>query len=384
MRKFAVLLIALSIFLSLPLTVQAQARQSTALATSSSAQSLGIAQGAHIRPAINYDQVINTYNSASGKPIAVLMYFLDWSGVPNSPLVFDTYLPNLIDNLNPVPAIMLSWEPMNGRKSEGCDQDYGTSIPLTNITQGKCDNYIREFAKELSARPERYLLRYAHEMNITDSPWWPGHYGQTASAYVAMWQHVHDIIAGVQNSLGKHNIEWVWSINYASNPTDAWNAIPNYYPGDSYVDWIGLSGYNWYNSPGHNQPWMSFTDIFDTVLKNLTSWYAKPQILTEIGSVGTDTQKSSWIQDAYAKMPNYPYMRGVVWFNDFAYANTTQADFRVINTPNLTPVSPLITAAYDNSIASGTYVTSLPSLNLATPVRNLSLDKHVFLPSLHR
>ena len=314
------------------------------------------------------------------------MYFLDWSGVSKNPIVFDGYLPDKIrEQMAPAnyPAIMLTWQPINGRASEGCDKDY-SSIPLTNITQGKCDNYIREFAAELSARPERFLLRFAHEMNITDSSWWPGNYSQDASAYVAMWKHVHDQVAIIQNQMNKHNIEWVWSINYASNPPDAWNAIPNYYPGSAYVDWIGVSGFNWYNSPGHNLPWKSFTDLFDSVLKDLACRYAKPQLLTEFGSAGSTAEKAGWIQDAFAKMPQYPFLRGVVWFNDFAYADTSKADFRVINSPNLVPVNTQITSTYQSALSSINFTSTLPSLNSATPLQPACMNQRIFVPAIMR
>ena len=389
MKKVLSFLLFISLIYGVPSTAAAQNTVNANVAVAASGQSLGIANGAHIRPVTNYGDAVNTYNSTSGKPLAIVMYFTDWSGIPNNPAVFDGYLPDQIRASVPpsnYPVIMLTWQPMNGRASEGCDKDYGTSIPLSTITQGKCDNYLREFAAELSMRPERFMLRFAHEMNITDSPWWPGHYSQDASAYVAMWKHVHDVVAGIQNTYGKHNIEWVWSINYASNPSDAWNAIPNYYPGNAYVDWIGVSGYNWYNAPGHNIPWKSFCDLFDSVLRSLASSYAKPQVLTEIGSAGSATEKAGWIQDAFSKMPQYPFLRGVVWFNDFAYASPSQADFRVINTPYFSsyPVSGQVLSAYQNAIGSSTFTSTLPALSAATPSGTVNQNKRVFVPVLKK
>ena len=137
--------------------------------------------------------------------------------------------------------------------------------------------------------------------------------------------HVHGIFAAE----GVPNVEWVWSPNCASNPVEPWNTIQAYYPGDEYVDWIGLSGFNWYQ---WGRPWESFVAIYDAVLKDLTCRYAKPQILAEWGSVdgGTpQTAKAAWISDAYRQIPAYPFVRAVVWFNDYAYADRTQADFRV-------------------------------------------------------
>lgn len=332
---------------------------------------LGIAHGAHLRPVAGngaYGQEVAAFNDLVGKDLAVLMFFAPWSA-------FDSYLPDQIQSGLPaskLPVLMLTWEP--SVYSTGCDLGYNNALgPLTSIVMGRCDNYIRDYARALKARPERYLLRMAHEMNITDSSWWPGHYGQSAESYVAMWRHVHQIFA----SEGVTNVEWVWSPNYASNPVDQWNDLHNYYPGDAYVDWIGLSGYNWYNQGRPEQSWKTFAELFDAVLTDLACRYAKPQMLIEFGSVdGTTTPqtKENWITEAYAALPTYPFVRAVVLFNDYAYASPQYADFRVTTGTRQDgyvgqlPVSTgAWTSAYRNAVANSTYRTTLPSLSEATP-----------------
>ena len=52
---------------------------------------------------------------------------------------------------------------------------------------------------------------------------------------------------------GVHNVEWVWAPNAESAPGLFDVSSPNnwrhYYPGDSYVDWVGIDGYNWGDVP---------------------------------------------------------------------------------------------------------------------------------------
>ena len=231
-------------------------------------------------------------------------------------------------------------------------------------------------------------------MNITDSPWWPGNWGSDdANLYVQMYQHVHDVIMG--GSEPPTNIEWVWSPNYASNPPDAWNAINNYYPGDAYVDWIGLSGYNWYNAPGHGESWHSFNYLYDSVLTDFTCRYAKPQIIAEVGSVegnGTTLSKADWITDLYQRAPSYPFLRSVVWFNDYAAASASQADFRVTTgsaaVGSADSVDPLPsgthawTNAYTSALSAPIYTSSLPSLAAATP--SMVICDQLYLPLIVR
>ncbi|MEM3433516.1 MAG: glycosyl hydrolase [Candidatus Methanomethyliaceae archaeon] len=338
------------------------------------AQVLGIAHAVHLRPTLYYGQEIKKFGELVGKRPALVMYFLDWKGNPNaqgSDRYFDPYLVNTISNTLPLsdrPAIMLTWQPLHGRQATGCAQDYDAGIPLPDILNGRCDNYIRGFARALKARSERFLLRFAHEMNISDSPWWVGHIGAEPSLYVAVWRHVHRIFS----EEGVPNVEWVWSPNYASNPPYPWNDLHHYYPGDAYVDWIGLSGYNWYNT---RQPmvWRSFRDLYDAVLRDLACSYAKPQIIAEIGSVegdGSTLTKAAWIQDAYQQAPAYPFLRAVQWFNDYAYADPNSADFRVTTSTaqdgDVRPL-PLWTDAYRQALTSSIYTITLPSRDRATP-----------------
>jgi hypothetical protein len=356
---------------------------------------LGITHGAHLRPVANYGDEVLAFDSLVGKDIGILMYFTSWQGVDSTGAAFDTYLINKINSeiSDPSrrPVIMLSWQPLYGKISTGCDKDYPGVIPPANILNGDCDTYITNFANEIKARsPERYIIRFAHEMNITDSPWWPRHFGPTedASLYVDMYQYVHDIFTNA----GVDNAEWIWSPNWASNPPDAWNAIPNYYPGDAYVDWIGLSGYNWYNSPPPpDEPWRDFDYLYDGVLTDLTCRYAKPQIIAEVGSVeGTGgLTKADWISELYQKSLDYPFLRSIVWFNDYAQANPAYADFRVTtgtavsgSVSQLPAATGAWTNAYSTAITDPVYNSIFPSLSAATPPHPICTE--LFLPIITR
>ncbi len=343
---------------------------------------LGIAHGAHLRPVFvdygngnwySYGNEVMAYNGLVGKDLAIVAFFTPWSA-------FDPFL--LDDILNKVPegrrpTILLAWEPT--ANSSGCDLGFNDGQgPLRAVNAGRCDGYIRSYARALKARPERFIIRFAHEMNISDVAWWPGRYGLDAGSYVAMFQRVRNLFREV----GANNVEWIWSPNYASNPDEAWNSLHNYYPGDAYVDWIGLSGYNWYS--WRDRPWESFEVLYDGVLRDLACRYAKPVIISEIGSVdqdGSGSAKAAWITNLYTKLADYPFVRGIVWFNDFAYGSRGNADFRVTtggqdcqNSGGCTGVQPLpgdagrkITDAYVNTVRTSTYTNGLPTVAQATP-----------------
>jgi hypothetical protein len=337
---------------------------------SSSATLIGIAHGAHIRPAVYYGDEIANFNKLVGKDLALVMYFMDWntSGL-NPGDYFDNWLLRTIQDTfgSNEPAIMLSWQPTSG-STPGCSRSYSNAIPLSDIINGACDNYIRGFAQALKARPERFLIRFAHEMNLAESPWWPANSGGTPAIFVQMWRHVHDVFS----SQNVPNVEWVWSPNYESTPADQVNNGRNsYYPGDDYVDWVAVDGYNW---GGSN--WATFNDVFDSaefryVLKDFACRYPKPQIIAETGSVeGGSSGKSQWILDAYQSLKRFPFIRSIVWFNDYAFENPGGADFRVTTgTAASGSVQSLgaWTDAYKQAISDPIFQSTLPSLQYATP-----------------
>jgi len=356
-------------------------------------QQLGVAVGVHLRPrqigttdGIGWS--LKQFNTAMQKDAAILMHFLPWNGAPGVDQVFDEYNMWSIDDfftLDQRPAIMLTWSPMiisslsiDYTELGLCNSNLinGKTIPMANIINGLCDNYIRVFARDIGDRPERFLIRFAHEMNISDTPWYPPNQGLAPADYIAMYRRVYDVYTSEQNLTGKHNGEWVWSPNYASNPYVEWNSYYHYYPGDNYVDWIGLSGYNWNDG-------RSFTQIYGDVdgsgaymppgvLNDMACRFRKPQILAEIGVASSVTYKANWISDMFNRAPQFPFLRAIVWFNDYAFANTSADDFRVYdadgaNDPSTAPVNTSITTQYRTSLSPTTFTSTLPTLEEATP-----------------
>lgn len=346
---------------------------------------LGISMGAILRPTENWGtDVINYKQAAGANSLSVLNYYLGWlDGDTSSSHVYNTHLLDLVRNATQpnYPAIMITWQPLGGQVSAGCSKNYGPSqvIPYPDILSGSCDAYIRQFAIDLSARPERFLIRFANEMNVDASAWWPGHFGLGPDVYISAYRHVYNVFMDTQRAAGHVNAEWVWAPNYFSSPAVSWNLLHNYYPGDQYVDWIGLSGYNWH--PWLNEPYRTFSQTFGEVdgsnvyyssflpgvLYDLACHYAKPQLIAEYGTVTDQTNlnlKTGWITDAVNRLPNYPFLRGAFWYNDIL--DSTGIDFRITNTP-LGSVPPAYAPAYRTAISAPVYQKPLPSLKDATP-----------------
>src|SRR5579862_6709740 len=108
-------------------------------------------------------------------------------------------------------------------------------VDFMKIVNGSLDATIIARANGSKALGKKFFLDFAAEMN-GDEAW----SGNNASLYVAVYRHIHDIFI----ASGATNVVWAWCPNVTDTPGGNRTTM-DYYPGDSYVDWTGVDGYNW-------------------------------------------------------------------------------------------------------------------------------------------
>lgn len=237
-----------------------------------------------------------------GHKFDLLMGYIQWGNSANSKLT-TSYLNNFSAN-GKVPLI--SWEPWD--PSQGSEQ---SDFKLSNIYNGSFDSYIREFALSMKNYNKPMFLRFAHEMNGNWYPWGGTVNGNSASDFKKAWIHTYQLF----QQEGASNVTWIWSPDATSYPDFNGNAISDYYPGENYVDWVGLDGYNWGNTkPG--KVWESFETIFAAGYKKALG-YNKPIMLAETASTEVGGSKGNWLEEAFFKaLPTkFPQVKALVWFN---------------------------------------------------------------------
>ena len=85
-----------------------------------------------------------------------------------------------------------------------------------------------------------FFLRFNREMNGFWFPWGDEVNGNKPGEFVTAWRHVHDIFTEV----GATNATWVWCPNIDLT-RKLQTPLQDLYPGDDYVDWTCLDGFNW-------------------------------------------------------------------------------------------------------------------------------------------
>ncbi len=179
-----------------------------------------------------------------------------------------------------------------------------------DILDGKHDAFLRQYAKDLKSFGKPVLFRLNNEMNGDWCVYSAYHYSRDPELYNEMWRYVH----GIFKAEGADNILWVWNPHDVSFPNFNWNQAFNYFPGQEYVDIVGLTGYNTGTyHPGER--WRSFDEIYPKLYASYTNTFNFPLMITEFGSNSVGGDKAAWVRDMFAKLPKYDRIKIIIWFN---------------------------------------------------------------------
>jgi len=198
----------------------------------------------------------------------------------------------------------------------------GVTYSLTyDLLSGKHDAWLRQYARDVAAFGQPLLFRFNNEMNgdwCAYSAYWSS---KDASLYVDSYRYLYRIFA----EEGANNVLWVWNPHDGSYPPFAWNDKLLYYPGDAYVDIVGLTGYNagtYY--PG--EEWRGFREIYDPLYASYDALFPhKPFIITEFASNSVGGDKVAWINEAMRYMPRFPRISVAIWWNHADFHGTIPA-----------------------------------------------------------
>jgi hypothetical protein len=284
---------------------------------------------------------VTSVEGAVGKRASLIQFsapFANCAVAPCKYYAFDTNAFNLARNHGSIPFFSWASESIPVSTSE-------PKFQLSDILAGTYDSYIKQWAASAKAWGHPFFLRFDWEMNGNWFPWSESANGNSAGQYVAAWRHVHDLFQAV----GATNATWVWCPNV--DPSNTLSPLSGLYPGDAYVDWTCLDGYNWGGTA-----WETFNGTFATTYEQLVSSIAstKPVVIGEVSSTEKGGSKAAWITDALGtQLPeNYPRVSAFLWFNKSG-AQAGGMDWNVGSSQ--TSLSAFANAISNNLYGSNTY-----------------------------
>lgn len=251
----------------------------------------------------SFEPIINLEDSL-GMTFPLLQIYNAWGSKPEEQ--FPALAVKTIVSLGSVPVI--TWEPW----LSDFDEEKFPGIPpaekrgkgsLTEIAKGTYDSYVQKWAEAAKQTESPIFVRFGHEMNDPYRyPWGPQN--NKPAEFVAAWKHVHSVF----DSIGATNIIWVWA------PHTAYGYFDAYYPGDKYVDYIGIGVLN-FGTAATWSKWWTFDELFEGGYKKLST-FDKPFMITEFGSLIVGGNRSKWFADALRAMPEkYPLIKSILFFH---------------------------------------------------------------------
>jgi len=199
-------------------------------------------------------------------------------------------------------SVLIQWQPR------------GTSNKA--VAGGAEDPVIKAMAAAVKAVNRQVWVSYGQEMNGNWYDWaakYPGAASSTAASdYVAAYRRIHDVFAAA----GVTNVTWVWGPNVAYGGSYPFQAV---YPGDTYVDVIGLDGY-------FAQPSDSFVSLFGPSITEIRAFTGKPVMVTETGVTGAAGVQQ--LKDLFYGMSVYGVI-ALVYFDQAQSGDSTHQDWRL-------------------------------------------------------
>jgi mannan endo-1,4-beta-mannosidase len=174
------------------------------------------------------------------------------------------------------------------------------NISVASIAAGQYDNYLRSYATAVKAFPGQVVLSFGHEMNGRWYSW--GYLHTSPKVFVAAWRHIVDVF----RTAGARNVTWLWTINIVdSNPPI--RAPAPWWPGSSYVNWVGIDGYYYQSSE-------VFAQVFGPTIVDVRQLTSDPILIAET-SAEPSTGQPAKINDLFAGVSAYGLL-GFVWFDE--------------------------------------------------------------------
>jgi len=201
-----------------------------------------------------------------------------------------------------------------GHGGETLVQIHPRAVSLGAIASGQYDNYLRAYASAVRNFGHQIIISFGQEMN---GDWYQWGTGRTAPAtFIAAWRHIVDIF----RVDGTRNVTWLWDVNCSfphSSPISQW------WPGASYVSWVGVDCYYAHSSD-------TFDSLFGSTIDDARHITSDPILIAE--TAAGPVAGPSKIADLFNGARN-DHVLGIVWFDQAQNDGISHQNWRLEDRP---------------------------------------------------
>ncbi|WP_413613090.1 glycoside hydrolase family 26 protein [Bdellovibrio sp. HCB-110] len=243
---------------------------------------------------------IKKFENLSGKDVAWVYFSNHWFG---GNVIYPADNINAIKKSGAIPYIRMS--PWSRQEEEVADP----LISMQKVIDGVYDADLKQWAREASKAGTAIMIEFGPEANGSWFPWngiWNG--GSKRNAYGDpnwpdgperfrdAYRHVVDLF----KKEGANNITWILHIDTSQYPNSEWNDPKYYYPGDNYIDWIGITVYG--QQIPTDDDWEEFVPKLTRYMPKINAISTtKPLMISEYAVIedpSNSKRKAKWISDA--------------------------------------------------------------------------------------
>ena len=189
---------------------------------------------------------------------------------------------------------------------------------LDRINSGEFDDDLRAWARSAREFKAPIMAEYGTEVNGGWFSWngvWNGGAGTGPMKFREAYRHIIKLC----RAEGADNILWVFHVNDRDDPPEYWNRLENYYPGDEWIDWLGVSVYGAQKPSGEAN--VRFRALMDKVYPRLIKLAPdKPIAVLEFGTTSFNKKidQADWADRALRDLTGrrWPRVIGFAWWNE--------------------------------------------------------------------
>ena len=187
---------------------------------------------------------------------------------------------------------------------------------MYEILQGMWDDVLDVYIQKIQDFGHPVMIRLMNEMNGD----WCEYSGVRYSNDPLIYKEVYRYIYRRFEQADVDNVLWIWNPNNISYPTVDWNHTLMYYPGDEFVDIVGLTAFNtgtYYESFG--EKWQDFTTLYQDLYAQYCVWFDHPLMFTGFSCAEKGGDKWAWTEDMFQKIGQYDRAKVLVWWDHVDY-----------------------------------------------------------------
>jgi hypothetical protein len=299
---------------------------------------------------------LTAYEKAVGKKTAWVYFSHNWYDGHSFPEKSAKW----IRDRGSIPFIRLQiWSSSEIRNRE--DPKYA----VDKIISGVFDNDFRAWAQNAAKFGSPLMVEYGVEINGRWFPWnghWNG--GDETAKYgdpdypdgPERFRDAYRRIIDIMRDEAADNITWVFHVSHADYPEENWNRMEYYYPGNDYIDVLGVSIYGPTN-PGEDEAY-EFRQMMDYVYPRL-SRMNKPILVLEFGCTHNHPRinQAGWAERALFDLTNGRWSKvvGISWWNEAWQRDsnpTNDTNMRVQDNSDLSTVFQRMIGANPNIVSN--------------------------------